>query len=501
MDEDDSSGGPVALGAATLTQVGQRVPVPSYDRARVSTGIVHLGVGGFHRSHQAAYLDALLERGEAGEWGITGVGLLPADEAMAEAMAAQDGLYTLVVKHADGSLEPRVVGAMVDYLFAPSDPDAVLRVMSDPATGIVSLTITEGGYHLDPATCGFDDRDEALREDVAALAADLEHARPRTAFGFLVAALARRRAAGVAPFTVMSCDNIAGNGEVARTALLAVASRCDEDLAAWVEQHVPCPSSMVDRITPATTDADREALAEQFGVLDRWPVVCESFTQWALEDHFASGRPRWEDAGVEVVDDVEAHELMKLRLLNGGHQVIAYLGILAGFTYAHEVAEDELFAGFLRDWMDEEVTPSLTAPEGVDLEAYKDTLVQRFANPQVRDTLARLAAYTSDRIPPWIVPVVRRNLAEHAEVRRSALVLAAWARYAEGGDGEVVDRRRDQLVARAARHDQDPLAFLDDRDLFGDLRDDERFTQEYADALASLRERGARATVEEWSAR
>jgi mannitol 2-dehydrogenase len=389
---------------------------------------------------------------------------------------------------------------MVDYLFAPADPDAVLRAMSDSATRIVSLTITEGGYHLDPATGGFDDRDEALREDISALAADLEHAQPRTAFGFLVAALARRRAAGVDPFTVMSCDNIAGNGEVARTALLAVASRCDEDLAAWIEQHVPCPSSMVDRITPATTDDDRDALAEQFGVRDRWPVVCESFTQWALEDHFVAGRPRWEDAGVEVVDDVEAHELMKLRLLNGGHQVIAYLGILAGFTYAHEVAQDELVAGFLRDWMDAEVTPTLTAPDGVDLDSYKDTLVERFANPEVRDTLARLAAYSSDRIPPWIVPVVRRNLAEDGEVRRSALVLAAWAAYVEEAD-EVVDRRREDLLARAGRQGEDPLAFLDDRDLFGDLRDDERFSQEYAEALASLRERGARATVEEWSAR
>jgi mannitol 2-dehydrogenase len=492
------------LRAGTLEEVGSRVTVPSYDRSKVSSGIVHLGVGGFHRAHQAMYVDALLERdgadSDAGSWGITGVGLLDQDQPMAEVMDAQDCLYTMVVKQADGSLEPRVIGSIVDYLFAPKEPEAVLERMVDPATRIVSLTITEGGYHVNQATGGFDDNDESIRADVRA---SHDGALPTTAFGFITEALARRRSAGTPPFSVMSCDNIQGNGSVAHDMISAFATLCDEGLGAWVRDQVEFPNSMVDRITPVTTDDDRELLSQEFDVQDGWPVVCESFTQWALEDSFAQGRPALEEVGVQVVEDVGPYELMKLRLLNASHQALCYLGYLSGFRYAHEVAQDQLFADFLLAYMDREATPTLSPVPGVDLDDYKQKLIERFANPEIKDTLARLCAESSDRIPKWLVPVVRRNLEDDGQVRLSALVVASWARYAEGVDEsgepiEVVDRRKDAVTERARRQGDDPLAFLEDRDLFHDLHDEPRFTRPYIAALESLHEHGARATLEAW---
>ncbi len=487
----------VALSEKTLPEVGGRVPVPTYDRSQLRSGIVHIGVGGFHRAHQAMYLDQLFSAGAGHDWGITGVGLLPGDRRMQEVMSRQDCLYTLVVKHPDGSLEPRVIGSMVDYLFAPDDPERVLDAMTDPATRIVSLTITEGGYRVHAATGEFDADDPDIKADLRPGAA------PRTAFGFVTEALARRRAAGTPPFVVMSCDNLQGNGHVAQKVIAAFATLRDADLGAWIRSEVAFPNAMVDRITPVTTDADRAHLLEQFGVEDGWPVVCEPFTQWALEDRFPLGRPPLEDVGVQVVADVVPYELMKLRLLNASHQALCYLGYLSGYRLVHEVCTDPLFTGFLLGYMDEEATPTLSPPPGVDLEHYKHQLIERFASPAVRDTVARLAAEGSDRIPKWLVPVVRENLAAGGDVRRSALVIAAWARYAEGVDeaGEpidIVDQRRDALRERARRQREDPLAFLRDPSLFGDLADDERFTRHYLDALESLHHRGARATLETW---
>ena len=489
------------LDAANLAEIGARIPVPAYDRTAVRTGIVHLGVGGFHRSHQAMYVDTLLARdaqGGAGDWGITGVGLLPGDRAMQEVMADQDCLYTLVVKHPDGSAETRVIGSLVDYLFAPDDPEGVLSRLTDPATRIVSLTITEGGYHLNQATGAFDDSDPSIRSDLAGAGP------PTTAFGFLSEALDRRRRAGLGPFTVLSCDNIEGNGAVARDMLAAFATRRDPELGAWITEHVAFPSSMVDRITPATTDSDRERLAGEHGVDDGWPVVCEPFVQWVVEDHFPVGRPPLEQVGVQLVEDVAPYELMKLRLLNAGHQAAAYLGYLAGHRYVHEACSDPLLTTFLLGYMEHEATPTLSPVPGVDLDDYRHGLVRRFANPAIRDTLARLCAESSDRIPKWVVPVVKLRLAAQGDVRRCALVIASWARYAEGVDEsgapiDVVDRRRDAVMARAARQRQEPLAFLEDPDLFDDLAHDPRFTEHYLAALESLHTRGARATLEDWA--
>jgi mannitol 2-dehydrogenase len=485
-----------ALSSRTLPVLGAPVATPGYDRGQVRAGIVHLGVGGFHRSHQAMYLDRLMQQGRALDWGICGVGVLPGDRRMAEVMAAQDCLYTLVVTHPDGLLDARVIGSVVEYLLAPDDPEAVVERMTDPAVRIVSLTVTEGGYNVDAVTGAFDAGNPAVQADLTPGAA------PATSFGLVTEALVRRRERGTAPFTVMSCDNIPGNGDVARRSFAAFAALRDPGLGEWVEREVCFPDSMVDRITPATTDVHRAELARRFGVEDGWPVVCESWTQWVLEDRFGAGRPPLEDVGVQVVGDVEPYELMKLRLLNGSHQALGYLGTLAGHTFMHDVCQDPLFRRFLHAYMDREATPTLPPVPGIDLDSYKADLIGRFANPDMRDTLARLCAESSDRIPKFLLPVLRANLASGGDIRCSVAVLAGWARYAEGvgEDGrpiEVVDPVRDRLMAAARRQAEDPLAFVSDRELFGDLVDDARFAETYVATLQAVRTEGTRAALEQ----
>jgi len=483
----------VRLSEATLDQLS--IPGPGYDRSSVTTGIVHFGVGGFHRAHQAMYLDRLMEQGQALDWGICGVGVMPFDLKMREVMEAQDCLYTLVLKGFDGTWEPKVVGSILEYLYAPDDHDAVIEKMAQPFTRIVSLTVTEGGYNFSPVTGEFDATNPAVQADLA------PGAMPATIFGLITEALVRRRDRGIEPFTIMSCDNIPGNGHMAAQVFAAFAHLRDADLGAWVSAQVRFPNSMVDRITPVTTDEDREQVRERFGVEDGWPVVCEPFTQWALEDDFSMGRPALQDVGVQIVGDVEPYELMKLRLLNASHQALCYFGYLAGYRLVHEVAQDPLFAGFLLDYMNVEATPTLAPVPGIDLDAYKHQLIERFSNAAVRDTVARLCAESSDRIPKWLLPVIRENLAAGREVHRSAAVVASWARYSEGVDEEgqpivVVDRLADQLTAVARLQRTDPLAFIANRELFGDLSEDSAFTQPYRAALDSLHRVGARATLE-----
>ncbi len=484
--------------ARVLGGGGERagVGVPDYDRSQLSGAIVHFGVGGFHRAHQAMYLDRLLRAGGDPRWSVCGVGVLPGDRAMRDALAAQDHLYTLVCKHSDGTYEPRVIGSIADYLFAPEDPTAVIDRLAGAVTEIVSLTITEGGYAISDITGHFDPEAPGVAPDLA------PGATPGSVFGLVCAGLARRREAGLAPFTIVSCDNLPGNGALAREAFTAFARALDPGLADWIDAEVSFPNSMVDRITPVTTDEDREALAQRFGIKDRWPVVCEPFTQWVLEDSFAGGRPPLQDVGVQIVDDVAPYELMKLRLLNAGHQGLCYFGRLCDDTYVHEAAQDPLFQAFLRRYMDEEATPTLDPVPGVDLEAYKAQLIERFSNPEIRDTIARLCAESSDRIPKWLLPVVRAGLEGDGPVRLSAAIVASWARYAQGVDEhgqpiEIVDPRREQVMALAARAEQEPLAFIANRDLFGDLADAPRFADAFVATLRSLEQRGARATLQE----
>ncbi|MGY1826234.1 mannitol dehydrogenase family protein [Blastococcus sp. SYSU DS0541] len=484
----------LALGPGTLGSLAPAVAIPSYDRRRVRTGMVHIGVGGFHRAHQAMYADRLMNAGKGLDWGICGVGVLPSDRRMHEVLSAQDGLYTLVVKHPDGSLEPRVVGSLVEHLLAPDDPEAVVERMADPETRIVSLTITERGYNSDPVSGAFDDSTPEVRADLR------PDAVLSTTFGLVTEALARRRSRGLAPFTVLSCDNLQNNGDVARRAFTAFATLRDPELGAWVRREVSFPNSMVDRITPLTTPDDVAWLRDRLGVADAWPVVCEPFAQWVIEDRFPTGRPAWEDAGVQLVEDVTPYELMKLRLLNGSHQALAYFAHLAGYRFVHDACRDPLWSRFLQDYMDREVSPTLPDVPGVDLEHYKRILLARFTSAAVADTVTRLCSQTSALIPKYVLPVIRDNLATGGEVHRAAAVVASWARFAEGRDDQarpitLVDRQADRVRANAGRLDEDPLAFVADRSIFGDLVDDERFVEPYRRALAVLRACGARATL------
>lgn len=464
------------LNNSTLTELS--VDKPSYRRDEISVGIVHFGVGGFHRAHQAAYVDRLMEMGVAKDWGICGVGVMPADRKMAEVMAEQDGLYTLLLEKPDGTREARVIGSIVDYRYAPDDPEAVIELLAAPSTRIISLTITEGGYNIDTTGSGVN------------------------VFGLVADALARRRDRGVGSPTIVSCDNIEGNGDVARQAFTTYAERVHPGLGDWMSAHTRFPNSMVDRITPVTTAEVIDVVKAEFGVDDRWPVVAEPFTSWVLEDDFSDGRPPFEQAGVLLVDDVTPYELMKLRLLNASHQSLCYFGYLAGYRLVDEAAGDPLFARFLMEYMDSEATPTLRPVPGIDLPDYKRTLIERFANPGIKDTIARLCFGSSDRIPKWLLPVVRENLKTGAPVRLSAATVASWARYAEGVDEQgqpidVQDQLADILVPLARSQHDHPTAFIENTAVFGDLARDARFVEAYLWALDSLHRDGARATLEE----
>ena len=483
------------LTGETLARLNADVARPRYDRRRVTTGIAHIGVGNFHRSHQAVYIDTLMNSGAAMDWGICGIGLQPPDAAMRDVMTAQDGLYTLVIRHGDGTWDARVIGSIVEYLFAADDPEAAIEKLAAPATRIVSLTITEGAYNLDAVTGEFRASDPAVLADLR------PGAWPRTVFGLVTEALARRRERGVPAFTVVSCDNVQGNGHVSQRAFTAFARLRDAGLADWMTRHVRFPNGMVDRITPQTTDADRAELSRRFGIEDRWPVLCEPFTQWVLEDDFSDGRPPLEDAGVQIVPDVEPYELMKLRLLNASHQALCYPGYLVGYRFVHDVTSDPLFTRFLLDYMITEAIPTLRPVPGVDLADYAHQLIERFSNPEVRDTVARLCANASDLIPKFILPVIRQQLAAGRPFTRAAAVVACWARYAEGTDEngephEMDDGLAPQLRAAARRQDSHPTAFLEgNRAVFGELAEDTRFTRVYGAILTSLRAHGVRKTL------
>lgn len=483
------------LRTTTLTEIDSAVDVPTYDRTAVTAGIVHFGVGGFHRAHQAMYVDRLLRRGEAFDWGICGVGVLPHDRAMKDVMQDQDCLYTLALKHADGTWETSVIGSIVEYLFAPDDPDAVIEKMASEQIKIVSLTITEGGYNFSATTGEFDLTDPAIAADL------VDGAVPATTFGLVIEALARRRRRGLEPFTIMSCDNIEGNGHIAKSTFGAFARAKDPALAEWIEAEATFPNSMVDRITPVTTPEVTQQLSQRYEIDDAWPVAAEPFTQWALEDSFTLGRPPFENVGVQMVDDVTPYELMKLRLLNASHQALAYFGYLSGYRLVHEACQDRVLARFLLDYMDQEATPTLLPVPGIDLGEYKRTLIERFSNPEIRDTVARLCAESSDRIPKWLLPVIAENLETDGDIVRSTAVVASWARYAEAVDEagepiEIVDRLKDTLVPIAQSQRENPTAFIANRAVFGDLVDNERFVAEYTAQLGALHERGARATLE-----
>ncbi|MDO4897694.1 MAG: mannitol dehydrogenase family protein [Rothia sp. (in: high G+C Gram-positive bacteria)] len=475
---------------------GSTFATPTYDRSQLKAGIVHFGVGGFHRAHQALYLDQLFEKGLAKDFAICGMGVMPHDKTMRDILAEQDYLYTLISRYPDGHEETKVVGSIVDYIWAPEDPAGAVEYLTSEDIRIVSLTVTEGGYNFNQVTHEYD----LTNENVAH---DLENPEtPKTVFGLVVQALKLRRDRGITPFTVMSCDNIQANGAIARKVFTSHARALDAELATWIEENVSFPNSMVDRITPATTDEDRTYVAEEFGFEDGWPVVTEDFIQWVLEDNFTAGRPPYEEVGVQVVDEVEPYEKLKLRMLNSSHQGLCYFGYLAGYFLVDEAVSNPLISELLIRYMLEEAKPTLDELPDTDVDEYARTLISRFTNKSVKDTVPRLCAESSDRIPKWLIPVVMDNLAVGGQVKYSAAIVASWARYAEGIDEEgnpitIVDNAEGKVRAAAqAQLAGDELAFLRNEDFFGDLATNETFTAAYLETLHSLHEVGSIKTLE-----
>ncbi len=485
----------IQLSLANLSVLGPKVAVPHYQRTELTPGIVHIGVGNFHRAHQAVYLDALFNQGLARDFAIIGAGVRPADTQMRATLAAHDYLTTVVEQEADGS-SARVIGSMIDFL-PPGDAAAILATLADPAIRIVSLTVTEGGYFIDSATGEFDPAHPEIAADAAALASG---SAPKTVFGLMLAGLTRRRAAGVAPFTIMSCDNIPHNGSVTRNAVAGLADQVDAALAAWVRQSVAFPSGMVDRITPATTDRERDITASDYGIADGWPVFCESFKQWVLEDNFPAGRPPLEHVGVTFVADVSPYELMKIRILNGGHAVIAYPAALMDIYFVHEAMQEPLIRGLIDKIETDEIIPCVPPVPDTNLADYYALIVRRFANPKIADTIPRLCQDGSNRQPKFILPSTRDRLTAGRSIEGLALVSALWCRYCAltSDSGRIIppndpNAARLQTVALAAK--SDPAAFLAMGDIFGDVAASPQFQHSFTRWLDMLWQLGARETL------
>jgi mannitol-1-phosphate/altronate dehydrogenase len=468
-----------------------RARVPTYDRGALTPSVVHMSVGSFHRSHQAVYFDELAERGISRDWALVGVGLHR--RTMQDVLDAQDGLYTVVSRAADGDTA-RIVGVITGYLFAPDQARAVLDALADPRTRLVTLTITAGGYKIELATGAFAAGDPEVVADLA------RPHRPCSALGYLVEALDRRRRAGRPGFTILSCDNMPGNGAIARIAVLALARMRDERLARWIEEHVAFPSSMVDRITPKTTPQDRALVAQQFGIEDRWPVMTEPFSQWIVEDTFCNGRPPLDEVGVQFVGDVRPYALMKTRLLNASHSALGYLGSLAGHERTNEAIADPVFASYIARMMDEEIAPLLPPVSGIDLPAYQSTLLARFANPAVGDRLSRLCRNGSAKVPGHVLSSIREARLLDRPHALLTLAVAGWVRYLRGVDEQgraltIDDPAAARLQARAPGNGGDPRPLLADESTFGSLGADPDFADAVELDLRSLDRQGARAVV------
>lgn len=486
----------VALSRAGLGGIAGSVSVPCYGRDTLSPGIVHFGIGNFHRAHQAAYLDELFEAGLDRDWAILGTGVRAEDAVMGSELAAQDFLTTVVAQEA-GFARARVTGAMIGFI-DPADRVAILRRLADQRTRIVSLTVTEGGYYVDPATQAFD----ANHPEIAADAAD-GLADPKTAFGLIAMALLRRRAAGLAPFAVMSCDNLPGNGHVAENAVAGLVELVNPADARWIREAVAFPNAMVDRITPATSERERRSLREEFGIDDRRPVFCEDFRQWVLEDRFPAGRPRLERLGVQFVADVAPFELMKIRILNGGHAAIAYPAGLLDVHFVHEAMQDGQIARFLAALLDEEVVPLVPPVPDTDLAVYKQTIERRFANPKIGDTIRRLCLDGSNRQPKFILPTLRDALRAGRPIDGLALVCALWCRYCHGEteSGQAIapnDPNWERLTEQARLARTEPDAWLRMRDIYGELADDERLRTAFRQNLQRIWSHGTRAALDHY---
>ena len=464
--------------------------LPAYDRTKLTPGIVHIGLGNFHRAHMAVYLDDLFASGEGHDWAILGAGVREGDARMRDALLAQDCLSTVIELDPSGR-SARRIGSMIDFLPVTPDNADLIAAMTRPEIRIVSLTVTEGGYFIDPATGQFNPTDPEIVADAAN-----PH---RTAFGAIIAALRARRANGTPPFTVMSCDNLPGNGHVTKAAVTGLARLSDPALASWIAANVAFPNGMVDRITPATGPRER-AMATAFGLTDPVPVTCEPFRQWVLEDTFPSGRPALETVGVTFTAQVHAYESMKIRILNGGHATIAYPGGLMGIEYVHEAMAHPLIRGFLDRLETEEIIPYVPPVPETNTSTYYATIRERFSNPEIADTERRLCLDGSNRQPKFIIPSLRDALAAGGPIEGLALVSALWCRYCYGTTDagvqiEANDPNWDHLQAQSKAARDNPVIWLQMRPIYGDLNRNPRFVTAFTKALNALWEQGTAKTL------
>jgi mannitol 2-dehydrogenase len=483
------------LNSKNLTLFPKEVSIPGYNRSIIKSGIVHIGIGGFHRSHEAFYMDQVLGQKNVTDWGICGIALLETDRKIFDCLEKQNGLYTLMITESDGSLIARVIGSVTEYLFAPRNPEAVLEKIADPDIKIISLTITEGGYNFSATTGEFQIMEPAIQDDLK------NPENPKTVFGYLAQALKRRKDRGIVGLTIQSCDNIQKNGDVLKKMLLSYVKVAEPELIEWIEKHVAFPNCMVDRITPVTTPSDIENLRSTYGIEDSWPVVCEPYIQWIIEDNYSNGRPDWASVGVQFVRDVGPYERMKIRLLNAGHSLLGFTGTLYGCNTVDEAAIIPLLRTFLREFMDYEVTPVLGKVEGISIEDYKDSLIQRFANPNVKDQLSRICLESSAKIPKFLLPTISEQLQRGGEIKRGTVIIAAWCRYYElagtpGHNYEIVDKMEVVLQKNAlASVNGDPLAFLKIETIFNDLVHSKRFADTFLNITDSLRKYGIAETI------
>ncbi len=481
------------LSNATLPDLPETVLRPTYDRTKLAPGIVHIGLGNFHRGHQAWYLHRLMQQGLAHDWAIIGAGVRPYDAAMREKLLAQDCLTTLIELDPAGR-SAEVVGSMIDYLPIEEGNGPLIAQMADPAIRIVALTVTEGGYFIDPVTKGFNAEHPDIVHDAA------NPYRPRTAFGAMVAALKKRRDAGTGPFTGQSCDNLQGNGAVLRQTVVSLARLSDPALADWIDANGAFPNSMVDCIVPATGPKEL-ALAREFGIDDAAPVTHENFRQWVIEDHFCAGRPDWDKAGATFTDDVHSYEAMKIRILNGGHQIISDPGEILSIEFTSGCMAHPLIGPFFRKVAEDEIAPHVDPVPGMAPAAYVDLIDRRFSNPEIVDTVRRVAFDGSSRHTGFILPVLREALAAGGEIDGLALSQALWARMCEGTreDGSVIEPNDpfwDKLTTAAKAARQDPQAWLNQRDIYGDLAANARFADSFARWLGVIWSEGTEAALQ-----
>ena len=487
----------IPLSDATLNDLPESIARPSYDRASLTPGIVHIGLGNFHRAHQAWYLHRLFELGIDHDWAIVGAGVRSGDAAQREKLLKQDCLSTLIELDPSGA-SAEVPGAMIDYVPVEDGNTALIRQMADPEIRIVALTVTESGYYIDPVTMGFHESHPDIEHDAA------NPESPRTAFGAIVAALRSRRDQGIGPVTGLSCDNIQGNGEVLRRTVVSLARASDPDLAEWIDARCTFPNSMVDCITPAT-GPNELALVRTFGIDDRVPVTHERFRQWVIEDDFCAGRPDWGRVGATFSDRVHDYETMKIRILNAGHQIIASPGEILSVETVSDCMAEPLIHAMFSQVQREEILPHVAPVPDFAPEDYLALVTRRFANPAVVDTTRRVAFDGSARHTGFVLPTVRDGLRAGTPVEGLALVEALWARMCEGTreDGTVIqsnDPFWDTLVAAAKAARQRPRAWLEQRRFYGDLVEAGRFAGAFERWLARIWSDGCRASLHDYTA-